>query len=292
MSGFALIYRDVYQHELFKKDFKRASAWVYLFTNACWRSSSFNARGAMVTIERGQLCVSRSQLAAAWDWTESAVDRFLKRLEKERMIERRTEQGRTIITICNYDLFQADSGHSEREANGQPNWEPNGNLTTKEQGNNGTRIPIGIPNPLPPEPANDEDAPKSKPHPRAKPKPNAKAKPKLWEVPAFDFPNWWPIEAWSRFVQHRRELKKPITPTALERTVAKLREWNEEGQDPAAVLDQSVRNQWTGIFPLKEQTHGNTNIRSRVNGAGYDHRDGFERALDAIIFADKPPTAG
>src|SRR3546814_1895901 len=56
------------------------------------------------------------------------------------MIERATGQGRTIITICNYDKYQ-DIGEESGQATGQDTGQrPDSDRTTKEQGNHGTIV--------------------------------------------------------------------------------------------------------------------------------------------------------
>lgn len=138
MSGFAVLYREATDHPLFVGDSARFGAWAWLVLKACWKPTKFNAGGATITIERGQLCVSRSQLATAWGWSPSAVERFLTRLQTEQMIGRATGQGRSVITICNYDKYQ-DIGEQAGQATGQESGQrPDSDRTAKEQGNHGT----------------------------------------------------------------------------------------------------------------------------------------------------------
>ena len=86
-------------------------------------------RWGMVNVRRGQLATTLRSLAEDWRWPKSNVDRFLKRLKREGMIDLETvgtkggTSGRalahpvTIITICNYDKFQR--GPSRYEDTGQ-----------------------------------------------------------------------------------------------------------------------------------------------------------------------------
>ena len=54
------------------------------------------------------------------------------------------------------------------------------------------------------------------------------------------------LEAWEKFQQHRREIRKPLTPTAAGSLLKKLAGW---GADRAvAAIEHSVANGWTGIF--------------------------------------------
>lgn len=144
MIGFAVIYRDALDHPMLVGDAARLGAWVYLVVRACWKQTPYDINGKITMLERGQLCTSRSQLAAAWGWSPSAVERFLTRLETEQMIGRATGQGRSIITICNYAKYQdisEDTGQASEQPTGQRS---DSDRTAKEQRN---QITKDIPSP-------------------------------------------------------------------------------------------------------------------------------------------------
>ncbi len=61
--------------------------------------------------------------------------------------------------------------------------------------------------------------------------------------------------AWAEWQQHRCELRKPLTPTAIRRQLAELVKVGAE--TAAAMIRQSVGRGWLGIFPLKDNTDGN-----------------------------------
>ncbi|MFC0204713.1 hypothetical protein [Novosphingobium soli] len=139
MSGFALLFREAADHPLLAGDSARLGAWAWLVLKGCWKPTRFRVGGKVVELDRGQLCVSRSQLADAWGWSPSSVERFLTRLETEQMIGRETGQGRTIITICNYAKYQdveAKAGQAAEQPDGQA---PDSDRTTKEQINHITK---------------------------------------------------------------------------------------------------------------------------------------------------------
>ena len=140
MSGFIALHRDAFSHHLLK-DGDRFRAWFWLVANAAWKPTRHDARGRTIDVARGQICAGREQLAKAWGWSPSAAERFLTRLETEHMIERETGQGKSLITICNYDKYQDASdepGHMSGQQSGQTS---DRHRTTKEQGNKETSIP-------------------------------------------------------------------------------------------------------------------------------------------------------
>ncbi len=104
--------RSIFDHPMFDdQPLTRREAWLWLISNAAWRPMQVLVRNGrtseLLNLQRGQLSYSRSFLRQAWRWTsEKTVRTFLARLERERMIDLQTGQLQTIITICNYDVFQ------------------------------------------------------------------------------------------------------------------------------------------------------------------------------------------
>lgn len=54
-------------------------------------------------------------------------------------------------------------------------------------------------------------------------------------------------QAWADWCQHRREIRKPLTKTSCERQASQLAKHHA----PDAVINQSISNGWTGLFPDK-----------------------------------------
>lgn len=68
-----------------------------------------------------------------------------------------------------------------------------------------------------------------------------------------EVPDWVPLEPWAGFVAMRRKIKKPLTDRAITMAVNKLAELKQEGQDVAAVLDQSTLRCWQDLYPVKRE---------------------------------------
>lgn len=127
------------ENPIFQSDqYSRRDAWVWMIERACWQPTKFDIRGTIITLERGQFCASRDQLAKAWGWSTSAVERYLTRLETGQMIGRETGQGKSVITLCNYEKYQ-----DPEDQTGQPTGQPIGQTsdrhrTANKQGNKET----------------------------------------------------------------------------------------------------------------------------------------------------------
>lgn len=66
-------------------------------------------------------------------------------------------------------------------------------------------------------------------------------------------PEWIANDSFEAFIEHRKKLKAPMTNLAQTRVLAELSRLREDGNEPHAVIDQSIRNGWKGVFPLKHQ---------------------------------------
>jgi hypothetical protein len=70
-------------------------------------------------------------------------------------------------------------------------------------------------------------------------------------VAKVDLPSWIDSDAWSGFAAMRRKERHPLTERATGLIVKKLETLRGEGFDPSAILDQSTRNGWRDVFPIK-----------------------------------------
>ncbi|WP_424967317.1 MarR family transcriptional regulator [Dinoroseobacter sp. S375] len=110
MSGWFAMRRGIHEHPLFKKRPDRLFVWSWMLATAAWKPYRMDAGGSVITVERGQLCVTQRQIEEATGVGRQAIRRLLDDLEAETAIERKpaTEKtkGKTLITICNYGKYQ------------------------------------------------------------------------------------------------------------------------------------------------------------------------------------------
>lgn len=224
MTGFIAMQREALDHPLLR-DGERFRAWFWLVANAAWKPTRFDIRGNITMIERGQLCVSRSQLSEAWGWSPSAVERFLARLETEQMIGRETGQGRSILTIRNYAKYQdgeRETGQPTEQATGQ---QSDSHRTTKEQGNKGTSSRKGEGKPSPSQRARKADFPR---------------------------PSWAPEGVWRDFLHNRQRKGNPNTPTAYKRFLDDIARLANDEWPPGRLLEHAAAQGWAGIYAPRE----------------------------------------
>jgi hypothetical protein len=99
--------------------------------------------------------------------------------------------------------------------------------------------------------------PSTQPNPT---QPNHTKKPPGADAPA----EWIQAEAWAGFVDMRRKTREPLTDRAVTLIVKELDKLRTAGHDVGAVLDQSTRNNWKDVYPLKgHNPNGNGNRAER-----------------------------
>lgn len=101
---------------------------------AAWRPKGHRHVFGVADLARGAFSASLHEMADAWGWPVTNVHRFLHRLVREAMVElahapvglsgKGTGKGharsRHIITICNYEQYQARAARAEKEAEKEP----------------------------------------------------------------------------------------------------------------------------------------------------------------------------
>jgi len=115
MSGYARIHRALLDHPAFRND-AEAMAFAWLVLRAGWKAGRVRYKQRSIELRRGQLALSIRDFATAMDRPKGWVERLFVRLRDETMIETMIGHGVLIITICNYDKYQADTGAGETPA--------------------------------------------------------------------------------------------------------------------------------------------------------------------------------
>lgn len=118
-GGYFLVHRSVFSHPQIITA-KERYAWIWLIGHAAFERTVVSTEHGPVRLKRGQLSYSVRYLADAWGgWSKSAVQRFLKKLEKWDSIEYSSGTARSVITIRNYGKFQPGGTAAGRRAGQQ-----------------------------------------------------------------------------------------------------------------------------------------------------------------------------
>jgi hypothetical protein len=106
-GGVFAIDRGLFDHPFFKAEpFTEREAWSWMIGEAAFESTKVRVGRVVFAVERGQFVHAIRFMAGKWKWSEPRVRRFLERLKTEQMIEALATSEATIITVCNYDVYQ------------------------------------------------------------------------------------------------------------------------------------------------------------------------------------------
>lgn len=131
-GGFIKLWRKIVNNSFWTADrFSRGQAWVDLLILANYEPKTARMRGINVRMRRGQLALSKVSLAKRWGWNERTVSRFLSELESEGMIQTKSGNITTIISICNYNQYQ-DRTDQSTEQNTEQNLDENAGQKTSK----------------------------------------------------------------------------------------------------------------------------------------------------------------
>lgn len=112
LKNFIPINRRLFEHHFWceERNFSRFEAWIYLIKEARFEDTSVYDGNKVVPVKRGQLYVSIRHLASNFGWSTKKVLGFLSLLVSEKMIIKETakETGQSVITICNYDIYNSE----------------------------------------------------------------------------------------------------------------------------------------------------------------------------------------
>ena len=115
MEGWIKLHRDIMNHWIWSKDkqFDSRSAWIDLLLLANHKDNKFILGNEVILVERGSFITSELKLMKRWNWSKSKVRSFLKLLQNDSMIVKKTDQKKTTLTICNYDVWQIPETNKE-----------------------------------------------------------------------------------------------------------------------------------------------------------------------------------
>jgi hypothetical protein len=167
------------------------------------------------------------------------------------MINAQPTHGKSLISLCNYEKYQDPKGEANAEVNATLTQRQRNPNAQKEQENKGTRLEKKDKRVAAPRIADDHLI--------------------------FILSNSVSANVAASFVQHRKDLKKPMTENMANAIVKKL----EGHHAPDEVLTDSIANGWQGIFPDKIKTGGHNGQQpTGGNSPQHSRADATTRAID------------
>lgn len=238
MQGWISIYREIQDHWIWQ-DGKHLKWWLSILLNVNHQEKQFPVGLELFTCKPGQSFKSIEQWTAMFGCSKKTTIRFFEMLEKEGMIEReilgKGNRRKHLLTVANWEKFQKKETEKETETvpkntpKQYPNVTPNNNANNGNNENNENKnIPL---------------TPK-----RGKSQPIID----LAFVPE-DFKDI--VENW---LQYKAEKKQKYKGQRAIRTFLKhlLELSDNDPRKATKIIDQSIANNWAGIFELKNKTNG------------------------------------
>lgn len=138
MSGFVLIHRQILEDTAFRSD-AEAMAFAWLVLRASWKPCNVRYKDRSISLQRGDLAISVRDMAERLDRSKDWAKRFLDRLTNRDMIKITTATGVNIISICNYDKYQAEIDRGATGPRQSVRQDRDSTATQNNEGNKGTR---------------------------------------------------------------------------------------------------------------------------------------------------------
>jgi hypothetical protein len=133
MSGWIKLQRDIMDHWI-AQDAEYLLVWVRMLSEANYETQTKMFNGQVITVGRGQLIFGLDSYAAKTKVSVMRLRRLLDTMEKHQMINRVKNAKYSLISIVNYDKYQADNRQTTAIEQAQ-----NSQTTVKQQADNNTK---------------------------------------------------------------------------------------------------------------------------------------------------------
>lgn len=139
MDGWIKLYRQLIDCSVFKNP-SLLKVWIWCLLKASHDGYTTMVGLQNVSIEKGQFVFGRKKAADELDMTESSIYRFIKKLENEKMLNIKTNNKYSIISIEKYNEYQYEENKNEQQKNNkkttnEQQMNTNKNKRTKEINN-------------------------------------------------------------------------------------------------------------------------------------------------------------
>lgn len=225
-KGWIKLHRKITENPMyFSEPFTRMQAWIDLLILANHSGKELYIRGNKVEVKRGEIARSTDSFAQRWRWSRGKVLRYFSHLENSHMIVQQKSHVITLLSICKYDSYQSD-GTTDGTTDGQQTVQQ----TVHEQECKNVK--------------NDNINKEAT-------KKNKSAAEKIDDYLSIVPEDWKEsVEVWLRYKKDRKEMYKSDRSFG---SFFKTIERESQG-DPnifKAAVEQSIKNNWSGVFPKK-----------------------------------------
>jgi hypothetical protein len=237
-EGWVKLHRRIFKSKIWENP-NVFRLFVWLVGNVTWQARRQSVGYQWVDLQPGQIATGRKALAAATGLSEKVTRSALKSLEKCQSVAIKRASKFSVITVCNWEEYQ-----SGEDGGGQ------------ESGHEGASKG----------PAKGQQRATNKKEKKGKKVKNPPADPLEWaaEYPALNNDRF--VEAWADWLGYRAEKQKKPSALAARRQLKFL----SEQPDPVACIENSIRNDWVGIFPAGKPAAPRSSVPVQTADIDYD----------------------
>lgn len=212
-NGWVKLHRKMLDNPIIMKDAEHLAVWMYLLLNATHCEYPALFKGKKIMLLPGQLITGRKSIASALEVNESKVRRILDMFESDQQIDRQRSNQNTLITLKNWEKYQLLDQQIDQPMTNERPTDDQRVTTNKKNKNV----------------KNDKNVINT-----------------YSDIPELN-------EVILEFVKFRKSVKKPMTDNAVKLMIGKLNKMTSSVSEQIEIINQSILNGWTGIYPLKEQ---------------------------------------
>ena len=238
---------------------------ITLLAKAWWKPGKYIWAGRVVHMQPGQLITTITELTELCNASRRSLRTALDCLKAVEFLTIQSTRRGILVSIVNWGKYQLDAG-----ANDQPNDQP---TTIDRPTSDQPTSPYNMYK-------NIKEGEEGKKIRRKEGKNIYSPLPQFEEFAGGNQPLLDALKGWADM---RRQIKKPLTERAVSLALKRLQDISG-GQEKimVAILDQSTMNNWSGLFPLKDNRReysrpGNSpeEMEAFKNGVEYAVSNGF-----------------
>lgn len=105
-KGWIALHRKIQDHWLWEdKPFSKQAAWIDMLLLANHDDNKFMFGNELIEVKCGSFITSIEKLKHRWGWSNTKVINFLKLLESDEMVTKKSDTKKTVVTIVNYRVY-------------------------------------------------------------------------------------------------------------------------------------------------------------------------------------------
>ncbi len=117
-KGWISVHRQIWNSWVWDdKPFSKGQAWIDLLLLANHEPNKTLIGNQIIHVKRGELISSEVKLSERWGWSRKKTREFLKLLQSDGMITKKSTSKYTAITIVNYEIYQDVGTAKEQQKN-------------------------------------------------------------------------------------------------------------------------------------------------------------------------------